>query len=156
MSPATTCHHIQLWMMMGREKQSYRMWGHIVELQKLVGFHALFLWVCDKYSMDFSSGDSLAKDGRYEFMATTEAPKLTYARTASSADVTHIDESEGRALSRRRAIVSFYVALSESSLSAIRVQKDIYIRCSATPPIEITVRACKDIKAGNRLGSEVE
>jgi len=51
-------------------------------------------------------------------MATTEAPKLTFARTASSADVTPRGLSRWTPRQRRRAIVSFYVALSESSLSA--------------------------------------
>jgi len=59
-------------------------------------------------------------------MATTEAPKLTFARTARSADVTHIDDSDGsmrkRTPKQRRAMVSFYVALSESNLNAIQVQ----------------------------------
>ena len=35
-------------------------------------------------------------------MATTEAPKLTFARTVSIADVTHIDDSDG---SMRKSIV---------------------------------------------------
>lgn len=44
----------------------------------------------------------MAKDGRYEFMATTEAPKLTFAWTASNTDTNHIDESDG---SMRKSIV---------------------------------------------------
>jgi len=72
----------------------------------------------------------LAKDGRYEFMVTTEAPKLAFARTTSGTDVTHIDDSDGSMgksivempRQRRRAIVSFYVVLSDSNLSAIQVQ----------------------------------
>jgi len=51
-------------------------------------------------------------------MATTEAPKLTFVRTARRADVAHIDDSDGsmgRGLSRwiprpRRRVNSFFLS----------------------------------------------
>jgi|SRR5882762_6852146 len=42
-----------------------------------------------------TSGEIFARDGRYAFIATTEAPKQTLARTASSADSSQIGELDG-------------------------------------------------------------
>jgi len=104
-------------------------------------------------------------------MATTEAPKLTFARTASSADVTHIDDSDGSM--RKRIVEMDPKAAKESNnfflCGAIRVKPECnssagkYIRTMVSDTTHRddcqglqSHRYGIDIKAGNRLWSEFQ
>jgi len=68
----------------------------------------------------------LANEGRYEFMATREAPKLKFARTGSSADVTHFEDPD-RSMRKRIVEMDPKAAKENSSFfldSAIRVKPE--------------------------------
>jgi len=93
---------LQEWPWAGKYQQSYRMWGHMVRLEELVRFRA--------HIQARSDGDfhrSVPVGSRRAFIHEQRAALMWPIQT--------IHTRKGIVRKQRRAIVSFYVALSESS-----------------------------------------
>jgi hypothetical protein len=98
-----------------------------------------------------TSGEPWAREGRYAFMATKEAPKPTFAKIASRAERGHKADEEGNARNKVAAVEprsakkrrrTFLKGAGKAFRKKSQAVGTSCLRWSARPPIEMTVKAC--------------